>query len=70
MFYQEFWNNHDYNYEVHEENKKFYMSTKECLKVWELIKQKYIEAHVLIPRKWDVEFHVHTSAHCWVWGLH
>jgi hypothetical protein len=27
-----------------------------------LIKQKYIEAPIIIPPKWDVEFHVHTYA--------
>ncbi len=36
--------------------------TKECQKAWELIKQKYIEALILIPSNWDMEFHVHTYA--------
>jgi mevalonate kinase len=29
---------------------------------WELIKQKYIEASILISLNWQVEFHVHTNA--------
>jgi hypothetical protein len=36
--------------------------TKECLKAWELIKQKYIEALILISPKWQLEFHVHIDA--------
>jgi hypothetical protein len=35
---------------------------KECQKVWELIKQKYIEALILISPNWRVEFHVHINA--------
>jgi hypothetical protein len=35
---------------------------EECKKTWELIKQKYIEALILLPSKWDMEFHVHTNA--------
>ncbi len=33
--------------------------TKEYQKAWKRINQKYIEATILIPPKWDVEFHVH-----------
>ncbi len=41
---------------------------EECQKTWELIKQKYIEVLILIPPKWDVEFHVHTYASLLVVG--
>jgi hypothetical protein len=34
----------------------------ECQVGWELIKQKYVEAPILISLNWDVEFHVHTDA--------
>jgi hypothetical protein len=33
-----------------------------------MIKQKYIEAMILIPPKWDVEFHVHIDASLLVVG--
>ncbi len=33
-----------------------------CQKAWELIKKIYIETLILIPPKWDMEFHVHTNA--------
>jgi hypothetical protein len=36
--------------------------TKECQKAWELIKQKYVEALILISPNWQMEFHVHTYA--------
>jgi hypothetical protein len=39
-----------------------FLWTKECQKAWELIKQKYIEAPILISPNWQVEFHVHTYA--------
>jgi hypothetical protein len=35
---------------------------EEYLKAWELIKQKYIEAPILTPPYWDMEFHIHTYA--------
>jgi hypothetical protein len=41
---------------------KSFMWIKECQKSWEFIKHKYIETLILIPPKWDVEFHVHTQA--------
>jgi hypothetical protein len=34
-----------------------------------LIKQKYIETLILIPPKWDVEFHVHMDASLLVVGV-
>ncbi len=37
-----------------------FLWTKECQKAWKLIKQKYIEALILISPNWQVEFHVHT----------
>ncbi len=39
-----------------------FLWTKECQMAWELIKQKYIEASILISLNWQVEFHVHTNA--------
>jgi hypothetical protein len=36
--------------------------TKECQKAWELNKQKYVEALILISPNWQMEFHVHTYA--------
>jgi hypothetical protein len=30
--------------------------------VWEAIKQQYVDAPILIPPRWDLEFHVHTNA--------
>jgi hypothetical protein len=41
---------------------KTFLWTKECQKTWELIKQKYIEALIIIPSNWDMEFHVHIDA--------
>jgi hypothetical protein len=35
--------------------------TEECQKGWELIKQKYIEALILISPNWQVEIYVHTD---------
>jgi hypothetical protein len=34
-----------------------------------LIKQKYINAHILISPNWQVEFHVHTNASLLVVGV-
>jgi hypothetical protein len=47
---------------------KIFFSTEECQKPWELIKQKYIEALILISPNWQVEFHVHTNASLLVVG--
>jgi len=41
---------------------KAFLWIKECQKAWKLIKQKYIEAPILISLNWQVEFHVHTDA--------
>ncbi len=41
---------------------KTFLRIEECQKAWELIKQKYIEAPILISPNWQVEFHVHTYA--------
>jgi hypothetical protein len=30
--------------------------------MWKAIKQKYMDALVLVAPKWDMEFHVHTNA--------
>jgi hypothetical protein len=38
---------------------KTFLWIEECQKVWELIKQKYIETLMISPN-WQVEFHVHT----------
>jgi hypothetical protein len=42
--------------------KKKKIWTKERQKAWELIKQKYVEALILISPNWQIEFHVHTYA--------
>ncbi len=39
-----------------------FLQTEECQKAQELIKQKYIEAPILISPNQQVEFHVHTYA--------
>jgi hypothetical protein len=31
-------------------------------KKWEAIKQRYLDAPILITIKWEMEFHVHTYA--------
>jgi len=41
---------------------KAFLWIEECQKAWELIKQNYIEAPILISPNWQVEFHVHTNA--------
>jgi hypothetical protein len=41
---------------------KQFLWTSKCQTSWELIKQKYVETHILIFLNWDVEFHVHTNA--------
>ncbi len=41
---------------------------EECQKAWELIKQKYIEALILISPNWQVEFHVHMYASLLIMG--
>jgi hypothetical protein len=38
------------------------MWASKCQTTWELIKQKNIEAPILITLNWDVEFHVHINA--------
>jgi len=43
-------------------NIKTFLWIEECQKAWELIKEKYIEAPILISPNWQVEFHVHTYA--------
>jgi hypothetical protein len=41
---------------------------EECKKAWELIKYNYIEASILIPSNWEVEFHVYIDASLLVVG--
>lgn len=41
---------------------KQFLWTLECYATWELIKQKYVEAPILIFLNWDVEFRVHKNA--------
>jgi hypothetical protein len=36
--------------------------TIKCQEAWDWIKHKYIEAPILIPPNWQLEFHVHTYA--------
>jgi hypothetical protein len=33
-----------------------------CQQAWEAIKQRYLDAPILIAPKWDMEFHVHIDA--------
>jgi hypothetical protein len=39
---------------------KQFLWTLECHATWELIKQKYVEAPILIFLDWDVEFHANA----------
>jgi hypothetical protein len=41
---------------------KAFKSTIECQQAWEKIKQRYMDALILISPHWDMEFHVHTNA--------
>ncbi len=47
---------------------KTFLWIEECQKAWKLIKQKYIEALILISPNQQVEFHVHTYASLLVVG--
>ncbi len=49
-------------------NIKNFLWIKECQKAWKLIKQKYIEALILISPNWQVEFHVHIDASLFTMG--
>jgi len=48
---------------------KSFLWTKDCKKTWEFINQKYIKTLILIPPKWDMEFHVHTNASLLAMGV-
>jgi hypothetical protein len=48
---------------------KQFLWTSKCQAIWELIKQKYVEAHILISLNWDVKFHVHIDASLLVVGV-
>ncbi len=48
---------------------KTFLWIKECYKAWELNKQKYIEALILISPNQQVEFHVHTIASLLAMGV-
>ncbi len=48
---------------------KEFLWTSKCHTTWELIKQKYVEAHILIFLNWDIGFHVHTDASLLVVGV-
>ncbi len=41
---------------------KPFILTIECQKAWDKIKQKYMEALILIPPNWQLEFHMHIDA--------
>jgi hypothetical protein len=41
--------------------KPFIWTTK-CQEAWDYIKKKYMEALILIPPNWQMEFYVHTDA--------
>jgi hypothetical protein len=36
--------------------------TAKCQQAWEEIKQRYMDALILISLHWDIEFHVHRDA--------
>ncbi len=61
MFHQEFSIHNDSNYKIQEEDKAIFMDFR-VLDNMGLIKQKYIEAHILKSPNWDVAFHVHIDA--------
>jgi hypothetical protein len=33
-----------------------------CSEAWEAIKQRYLDASILLAPEWDMEFHVHIDA--------
>lgn len=41
---------------------KQYLCTPKCQVVWELIKHKCIERHIIIYPNWNIGFHGHTHA--------
>ncbi len=41
---------------------KMFAWIAKCQKLWEAIKQRYLDAPILITLKWDMEFHIHTNA--------
>jgi hypothetical protein len=45
-----------------------FLWTLECQITWDLIKQKYVEAPILISPNWDVEFLVYKNASLLVVG--
>ncbi len=48
---------------------EIFLWTKECQKAWELIKQKYVEASILISSNQQVKFHVHIDASLLAMGV-
>jgi primosomal protein N' len=44
------------------ETKAFEWTTK-CQQAWEEIKQRYMDALILIPSHWDIEFYVHINTY-------
>ncbi len=48
---------------------KPFMWTTKHQKAWDQIKQKYMEALILIPSNWQLEFHVHTNASLSIIGV-
>ncbi len=41
---------------------KPFIQTTKCQETWDQIKEIYMEAPILIPPNWQLEFHVHTNA--------
>ncbi len=41
---------------------KPFIQTTQCQEAQDQIKQKYMEAPILIPSNWKLKFHVHTNA--------
>jgi len=61
MFHQEFCLYRGTNHKANEKNKILIWTTK-CQETWDQIRNKYMEAPIIIPPNWQLLFHVHTYA--------
>ncbi len=48
---------------------KPFIQTTQCQEAQDQIKQKYMEAPILIPSNWKLKFHVHTNASLLAMGV-
>jgi len=67
MFHQELCFYHGTNHKANEENKTLYLDHR-MLRSLGSNQTKYLEASILIPQNWQLEFHVHTHASLLVVG--